>query len=181
MELHPTPKSWRIALVTAVGAVAVGLAALWVADLVGAFGAWLAAGVVGAAALATFVPAVGTLSAVVDADNRGVTIRRFGRARRYGWGEVVDVRVIERRASVPDGTEYHWVVPGRSRHVVEVPVLELADGSVRELPALAAAVGAATAHTHARALGQLRGAVDASPAQRVPAAASDRDLSPRAI
>ena len=171
MELHPTPQSWRIALATAVGALAVAVGAVWVAALVGALGAWIAAGVVAAAALATFLPAVGTLSAVVDADTRGVTIRRFGRARRYGWSDVVGVRVIERRASVPDGTEYHWVVPSRSRHVVAVPVLELADGSLRELPALAAAAaaGEAIAQAHARTLAQLRARVTAEPLSAAPA------------
>ena len=38
----------------------------------------------------------------------------------------------------PDGTEYHWLGPSRAGHFVAVPCLELADGTVRELPTLAA-------------------------------------------
>ena len=139
MELHPTPESWRIALFTAIGALGVGLAGAIVIARFGSSGALLAAGIViGLAALATFAPAIGALSATVDADSRGVTVRRFGRTSTYAWADVVDVKVVERRASVPDGTEYHWVVPSRAHHVVAVPSLELADGRVRQLPALAA-------------------------------------------
>jgi hypothetical protein len=139
MELHPTPESWRIALLTAIGAFGIGLAGAVMADVFHGSGALLAACVlIGVAALATLAPAVGTLTATVDADSSGVAIRRFGRTTHYSWSEVVDVRVIERRASVPDGTEYHWVVPRRRAHVVAVPCLALADGRLRELPALAA-------------------------------------------
>jgi hypothetical protein len=159
MELHPTPESWRIALLTAIGALGIALGA---ATMVAVFGssAAVVAAVVIIAALATFAPAVGAMSAAVDADVRGVTIRRFGRTSRYAWSDIVDVRLVERRASVPDGTEYHWVVPSRSRHVVAVPCLELADGRVRQLPALAApATGprSAAAREHAAALTYLRG------------------------
>ena len=139
MELHPTPESWRIALLTAIGAFGIGLAGAILAAVFHGSGALLVACVlIGVAALATLAPAVGTLTATVDADSRGVAIRRFGRTARYAWSDVVDVRVIERRANVPDGTEYHWVVPRRGAHVVAVPCLALADGRVRELPALAA-------------------------------------------
>jgi hypothetical protein len=139
MELYPTPESWRIALFTAVGALAVGLGAGSTPFVFRGSTAWLVVGILSAvAALATFVPAIGTLSSAVDADTRGVTVRRFGRAASYPWSDVVDVRLIERKASVPDGTEYHWVVPHRSAHVVAVPCLELADGRVRQLAALAA-------------------------------------------
>jgi len=139
MELHPTPESWRMALLTAIGALAVGLGGVLVATDFAGSAVLVGAGIVlGLAALATLAPAIGTLSATVDADTRGVVVRRFGRTARYAWADVVDVRVIERRASVPDGTEYHWVVPGRSAHLVAVPCLELADGRVRQLPALAA-------------------------------------------
>jgi hypothetical protein len=88
-----------------------------------------------------------------------VTIRRLGRAVRFGWPEIIGVGVIERRASVPDGTEYHWVVPRRTGHVVAVPCLELADGRVRQLPALAVPATAAqraVAHRHAEELTHLR-------------------------
>jgi hypothetical protein len=139
VELHPTPESWRVALFTAIGSLAIAITAATIAAVTSP-----AAVVVGAAvlvviaALATFVPAVGALSATVDADARGVTIRRLGRTSRFEWPDISGVRVIERRASVPDGTEYHWIAPSRGGHVVAVPCLELADGRMRELPALAA-------------------------------------------
>jgi hypothetical protein len=159
MELHPTPESWRIALLTAIGAVAIGLAGGIVADIFDGSGVLVAGVLIGVAALATLAPAVGTLTASVDADTRGVAIRRFGRTSHYPWSDVADVHVIERRASVPDGTEYHWVVPGRSAHVVAVPCLELVDGRVRQLPALAApAAGprSAAAREYAALLERLR-------------------------
>ena len=160
MELHPTPESWRIALVTAVGAVVFGLAGTVVAAIFSSSAALLASGVVLAvAALATLAPAVGALSATVDADTRGVVVRRFGHTSRYPWSDVVDVRVIERRASVPDGTEYHWVVPSRAAHLVAVPCLELTDGRIRQLPALAAPAAGprrAAATEHAAVLERLR-------------------------
>jgi len=159
MELHPTPESWRIALFTAIGALGVAAAAIIAAVVFGTTGTAIAAAVTVTAALATFMPAIGTMSATVDADARGVTIRRLGRTARYAWTDVVGVRVIERRASVPDGTEYHWVVPSRSAHVVAVPCLELANGRVRQLPALAApAAGprSAAAREHAGILTYFR-------------------------
>jgi hypothetical protein len=137
MELHPTPESWRIALLTAIGALVVGAAAIVAGTVIGGATALITSVVIAAAALATLVPALGTISASVDADARGVTVRRLGRTRRYSWGEVVGIHVAERRANVPDGTEYHWVVPRRRAHVVAVPCLDLADGRVRQLPALA--------------------------------------------
>ena len=87
--------------------------------------------------VATLLPAVGTLSASVDVDNDGVTVRRFGRASHYAWLDIETIEVVERRA-VPDGTEYHWVVPSRRAHVVAVPCLTLSNGERRELPALSA-------------------------------------------
>jgi hypothetical protein len=137
MELHPTPESWRIALLTAIGALVIGTAAITAGAVIGGATALITAGVIALAALATLVPALGTISASVDADARGVTVRRLGRTCRYAWGDVVGIHVAERRASVPDGTEYHWVVPHRRAHVVAVPCLDLADGRVRQLPALA--------------------------------------------
>ena len=137
MELHPTPESWRIALGTAVGALAIAVCGLVLALALGSSAAVGAGIAITAAALATFVPALGTLSAVVDADGNGVTVRRLGRSARFAWSDVREVRVVDRPASVPDGTEYHWVVPRRPRHVVAVPVLVLADGRIRQLPALA--------------------------------------------
>ena len=146
MELHPTPESWRIALFTAIGAFGIGLAAVLAATALARTAAVVAAVVVVLAALATLVPALGTMSATVDVDARGVTVRRLGRTARYLWAEVADVHVVERAASVPDGTEYHWVVPSRGGHVVAVPCLALADGRARQLPALAApATGPASA------------------------------------
>ncbi|HEV7526730.1 MAG TPA: PH domain-containing protein, partial [Acidimicrobiia bacterium] len=149
-----------IALFTALGAFAVGLGGVLIAALFAGSWALLAAGsVLAFAALATFAPAVGALSATVDADSRGIAVRRFGRTSRYAWSDVVEVTVVERRASVPDGTEYHWVVPSRSAHVVAVPCLELADGRLRQLPALAApAAGprSAAAREHAELLGRIR-------------------------
>jgi hypothetical protein len=160
MELHPTPESWRIALFTAVGAVVV--AGGGVVVLVG-FGYSVALVVTGVlivlAAVATLLPALGTLTAAVDADTRGVTVRRFGRSSYYPWADVTEVRLLERRANVPDGTEYHWLVPSRSRHVVAVPCLALVDGTLRELPALAAPASGprrAAASTHAEHLAHVR-------------------------
>lgn len=139
VELHPTPESWRVALFTAAGSLVIAVAAVTLALATNPSAAFVVAAVlVVVAALATFVPAVGALSATVDADVRGVTIRRLGRTARFAWPDISGVRVIERRASVPDGTEYHWIAPSRGGHVVAVPCLELADGRVRELPALAA-------------------------------------------
>jgi len=153
VELHPTPESWRVALCTALGSLGIALAATVIAVAVGVSGVGLVAVVlVVVAAIATFVPAVGALSATVDADARGVTVHRLGRSVRFPWSEIADVGVIERRASVPDGTEYHWIVPSRSGHVVAVPCLELADGRVRQLPALAVpATGARSSVAHRRA------------------------------
>ncbi len=128
--------------------------------------ALLVAGVlIAAAALATFVPAVGTLTAAVDADVRGVTVRRLGRSSTYRWSDVVAIRVVERKAKVPDGTEYHWVVPSRSRHLVAVPSLQLVDGRVRELPALAAPADGrrrAAANEHVKRLAHLRALIRAA-------------------
>ncbi len=138
MELHPSAPSWRIALLTAVGAGALTAAAA------GAIVTGRAAPVmwwlIALAALATLVPAIGTLTASVEVDGTGLTVLRFGRAQQFRWDEITDVGVVERRAAVPDGTEYHWVWPTR-RHVVAVPYLELADGTRRELPALSAPAG----------------------------------------
>ncbi len=160
MELHPTPESWRIALLTAIGALGVALGAATAPALLGGSGALLTLVVIAiVASLATLAPAVGAISAAVDVDTRGVTIRRFGRASRFAWADIVDVRLVERRASVPDGTEYHWMVPNRSGHVVAVPCLELADGRLRQLPALAAPANgpkSSAAHEHAEALAYLR-------------------------
>jgi len=139
MELHPTPESWRVALCTALGALAIVAVGSWVAAVFAGSLPLLSGGIaVALAGLATFLPALGTLSAAIDADASGVTIRRFGRESRYGWDDIVDVRLVVRRANVPDGTEYHWVFPNRRRHVVAVPSLGLVDGRVREIPALAA-------------------------------------------
>jgi hypothetical protein len=147
VELHPTPESWRVALFTAIGSLVIAVAAATLAFATSPPVALsVAAVLVLLAALATFVPAVGALSATVDADVRGVTVRRLGRTARFAWPDISAVRVIERRASVPDGTEYHWIAPSRGGHVVAVPCLELADGRMRELPALAApAAGARSA------------------------------------
>jgi len=160
MELHPTPESWRIALVTALGATLIGVAGVVVAA---GFGHSVALAVTGVlvtlAGAATLVPAIGTLTAAVDADTRGVTVRRLGHSSYYPWGDIVEVRLLDRRANVPDGTEYHWVVPSRSRHVVAVPCLALADGTVRELPALAAPAsgpGRAAASEYAEHLARMR-------------------------
>jgi hypothetical protein len=138
MELHPTAESWRIALCTAFGAAMIAAAGLWVAVVFGGTPALLAGGVVVVlAGIATVLPAIGALWATIDVDANGVAIRRFGREARFGWDEIVDVRLVVRRANVPDGTEYHWVVPNRRTHIVAVPCLALADGRVREIPALA--------------------------------------------
>jgi hypothetical protein len=159
MELRPTSESRRVALVTAAGALAVALAAVVTARAVGGAGAALAALVVAGAAVATFVPAVGALSAAVEADGRGVAIRRFGRTSRLEWTDVVDVRIVERRARVPDGTGYHWFVPSRAGHIVAVPSLEVGGGRVRELPALAAPASRArgdVAREHVETLSRIR-------------------------
>jgi len=138
MELHPTPESWRVALLTAFGALAIAASGLWVALVFAGTPVLLAGGIlVALAGTATLLPAIGALSATIDADGHGVTIRRFGRESFYAWEEIVDVHIVERRANVPDGTEYHWVVPNRRSHVVAVPCLALADGRQREMPALA--------------------------------------------
>jgi hypothetical protein len=157
MELHPTPESWRVALLTAFGAAATTAVGTWVAVAFAGTAVLLTGGIlVALAGIATLLPAIGALSATVDADAHGVTIRRFGRDSRYPWDDIVDVRVVVRRASVPDGTEYHWVVPNRRTHFVAVPSLVLTNGHVREIPALAAPAeglhsGAAAAHTAALA------------------------------
>jgi hypothetical protein len=149
MELHSTPESWRVALFTMLGATAVAVAGMWVALVFAGTPLLLAGGIlVALAGVATVLPAIGALSATVDVDARGVAIRRFGRESRYSWHEIVDVHVATRRANVPDGTEYHWVVPNRRTHVVAVPSLTLADGRVREIPALA---GPAEGPRHAAA------------------------------
>ncbi len=161
MELHPTPASRRMALLTALGAIVIAVGGVVIIALRGDSVALLATGaLVTLAALATFAPALGALTAVVDADIRGVTVRRFGRTAYYPWTDVTAVRVVERRANVPDGTEYHWVVPSRSKHIVAVPCLDLAGGRVRELPALAAPADGrrrAAAGEQARRLAHLRG------------------------
>ena len=161
MELHPTPESWRLALLTALGSIAIAAGGAVIVALHGNSVALLVTGIlVIVAALATFTPALGALTAVVDADIRGVSVRRFGRTSRYPWSDVVAVRLIERRANVPDGTEYHWLVPSRSDHLVAVPSLELTDGRIRELPALAAPAEGrrrAAANEQARRLAHLRG------------------------
>jgi Bacterial PH domain len=166
MELHPTPESWRIALLTAFGAALVAAAGVVVVAGFGHSVALIVTGVlVALAAVATLVPALGTLTATVDADTRGVTVRRLGHSSYYPWAEVVEVRLLERRANVPDGTEYHWVVPSRSRHVVAVPCLALADGTVRELPALAAPASGparAAASEHAEHLARMRNQASAT-------------------
>jgi hypothetical protein len=160
MELHPTPESWRVALFTAFGAAVIAAAGVWVGVAFAGAPALLAGGIlVALAGIATVLPAIGALSASVDADASGVEIRRFGRAARYGWDEIVDVRLVVRRASVPDGTEYHWVVPNRRTHMVAVPCLALADGRVRELPALAGPTegrGRDAAAQHAAVLDRIR-------------------------
>jgi hypothetical protein len=160
MELHPTPESWRVALFTAFGAAAISAAGLWVALVFAGKPAFLAGGIlVAIAGLATVLPAIGALSATIDADATGVAIRRLGREARYAWDEIVDVRLAVRRANVPDGTEYHWVVPNRRRHMVAVPCLALADGRVREMPALASRAegrGSSAAAEHAAVLQRVR-------------------------
>jgi Bacterial PH domain len=160
VELHPTPESWRVALFTAAVSLLIAASATMFAVATSPSTALLVAAIlVVVAALATFIPAVGALSATVDADARGVTIHRLGRTARFAWPDISGVRVIERRASVPDGTEYHWLSPRRGGHVVAVPCLELADGRVRELPALAApaeGTRAAVAYRCAELLAHLR-------------------------
>ena len=135
MELRSTPESWRVALLTAIGSAGALLASLWAVRALAWPGFWV---LVAFASLATLVPAIGALTASVDLDERGVTIRRLGHAQFLSWTDVREVQVVERRASVPDGTEYHWLVPSARPHIVSVPRLGLHDGSVRELTALAA-------------------------------------------
>jgi hypothetical protein len=159
MELRPTPESWRIALGTAFGAFVIAMCGLVLALALGSSAAVAAGIAISAAAFATLVPALGALSAMVDVDRNGVTVRRLGRTARVPWSEVADVQVVDRPARVPDGTEYHWVVPRRPRHVVAVPVLVLADGRGRQLPALASPADGpkrAVAVAHARVLTDLR-------------------------
>ncbi|HWS46625.1 MAG TPA: hypothetical protein VN636_12245 [Acidimicrobiia bacterium] len=142
MELYPTPRSWRIALLTAFGAAAVMIAG--VAGLVATGrvpGLWWA---IVAAGLATLLPAIGLMSARVDIDEHGVTITRFGISRHFAWTQITGVTIIERSATVPDGTEYHWWLPSRRRHRVAVPTLQLADGTQRQLSAIASPAIAAT-------------------------------------
>jgi hypothetical protein len=135
MELHPTSESWRTALVTACGAFLIGagavLAALASSEL---FVLWLLMGV---AAFATLMPAIGLMTASVDADRNGITVTRFGFSTHYAWTDVDAVTVIARRAQVPDGTEYHWTGISTRKHVVAVPTLELVDGRAVQLTALA--------------------------------------------
>jgi hypothetical protein len=162
MELHPTSESWRTALVTACGAFLIGagavLAALASSEL---FVLWL---LIGVASFATLMPAIGLMTASVDADRNGITVTRFGFSTHYAWTYVDAVTVIARRAQVPDGTEYHWTGISTRKHVVAVPTLELVDGRAVQLTALAspATTTAATppntrpADEHAAALESLR-------------------------
>jgi hypothetical protein len=160
MELHPTAESWRVALFTMFGATAIAVTGAWVALVFGGTPALLVGGVlVALAGIATVLPAIGALSATVDVTAQGVAIRRFGRESRYAWGEIGEVHIAVRRANVPDGTEYHWVVPNRRTHLVAVPCLTLADGRLREIPALAGpAQGPRSnaAHEHAALLTRVR-------------------------
>ncbi len=171
MELHPTPESWRIALLTAVGSVLVaGAGAVFLFGFGNSVAQLVTGALVVLAAVATLLPALGALTATVDADTRGVSVRRLGRSSYYPWGDVVEVRLLERRANVPDGTEYHWVLPSRARHMVAVPCLALVDGSVRELPALAGPAsgpGRAAASEHAEHLARVRNQTFASADARV--------------
>ncbi|HVJ95248.1 MAG TPA: hypothetical protein VNC41_00295 [Acidimicrobiia bacterium] len=162
MELHPTSESWRTALVTACGAFAIGLAALVAAVTTdGRFVLWL---LIGVASFATLMPAIGLMTASVDADRNGITVTRFGFSTHYAWTDVEAVTVIARRARVADGTEYHWTGISTRKHVVAVPTLELVDGRAVQLTALAspAATTAATlpntrpADEHAAVLESLR-------------------------
>lgn len=158
MELHPTSESWRTALITAGGAFVIGIAALLAAlSIDGLFVLWL---LIGVAAFATLAPAIGTMTASVDVDRNGVTVRRFGFSRHYAWSDVAAVTVIERRAQVPDGTEYHWTGISTRKHVVAVPALELANGKHVQLTALASpatnTAAARPADEHAAALTALR-------------------------
>lgn len=135
MELHPTSESWRTALITACGAFVIGVAAVVSALTTdGLFVLWL---LIGVASFATVMPAVGLMTASVDADRNGVTVQRFGFSTRYAWADIDAVTVIARRAQVPDGTEYHWNGISTRKHVVAVPTLELADGRAVQLTALA--------------------------------------------
>lgn len=135
LELRPTPESRRIAAFTAIGAITVAALAVFLAEsnVRGAWVSWFAV----AAAIATLLPAVNALTTRVAADDREVSVKSFGRTRRFDWPAITSVLVIERRASVPDGTEYHWLSVQRSPHLVAVPCLELVDGRVCELPMLA--------------------------------------------
>lgn len=135
MHLRPTPESRRVAIWTAIGAAAIATASTFAA-LSGMRVAWIWWPAV-AAAIATLLPAVNTLTTRVAVNDDAITVRSFGRTHRFEWRAVADVHVIERRASVPDGTEYHWFAVQRAPHVVAVPCLELVDGDVRELPMLA--------------------------------------------
>jgi hypothetical protein len=160
MELHPTPESWRVALFTAFGAAAIAAAGVWAAIVFARIPALLAGGIlVTLAGAATVLPAIGALSATVDADAAGVAIRRFGHESRYDWDDIVEVRLVVRRANVPDGTEYHWIVPNRRTHFVAVPSLALADGRIREIPALAGPAegrGSCAPAEHAAVLDRMR-------------------------
>ena len=135
MQLRPTPESRRVAIWTAVGAVAIAAVAAVLATGGFRFGwiSWIGF----AAAIATLLPALNALTARVDIDAHAVAVRWFGRTRRFDWSSIAGVHVIERRASVPDGTEYHWFTVQRAPHVVAVPCLDLSDGRMHELPMLA--------------------------------------------
>ena len=135
MELHPTSDSWRTALITACGASVIGAGAvLGALANSGRFVLWL---LIGVASFATLMPAIGFMTASVDADRNGVTVSRFGFSKHYAWADVDAVTVIARRAQVPDGTEYHWNGISTRKHVVAVPTLELVDGRAVQLTALA--------------------------------------------
>ena len=119
---------------TVAGSVAVGALAWFTFPLIDhlAWFRWLVA----VFALATLLPAVGWLTASVRTDPVGIVLSRFGRHHVLPWADVVDVVVVERRASVPEGTEYHWVMPGHARHLVVAPAIVLPDGTRRVLTAL---------------------------------------------
>ncbi len=128
MELRPTPESWRVALLTAGGAgvivaLALFLLATQLSPWIGAFG--------GLGAIATFIPAVAFLTSSVEVDEHGVDVHRFGRVRHYAWQQVTGVRIVERRASVPDGTEYHWVFPGGESYASALPRAQRALAAAR--------------------------------------------------
>ena len=140
MQLRATPESRRVATLTAIcaAAIAVFAAFMAVSAMRMAWIWWVGFGT----AIATMLPAVNAITARVEADDHSVTVRSFGRTRTFEWSTIAGVRVIERRASVPDGTEYHWFTMRRSPHLVAVPCLELVDGRVRELPMLASRASA---------------------------------------